>query len=285
MKRVNHIKEYRRAKQSQSFVRQLFKGVIRIVLLLAFIVLVYYVTRLEMFTLSEIEIEGGETISHETLRGYVEEELEGAYFRLIPKRFTYLFPHDRIVYVLEHVPRVHDVNIERLSRNKLKVTFEEYTPHALWCQHESTTTPCYFLDVTGYAFAEAPLLHGGALTRHYMTIEETPLPGQVIDDERLASIDTFIKRAGDALSFRINAITYMHDEDVTFWVNGGGSIQASLKRDLGVTLENVTAALESDAFHHIEPGNFNYIDARFENKIFINEEIATSSEETTELSE
>jgi hypothetical protein len=248
-------------------------------------VAVYYFTRLQAFTITGVTIEGGETITHDTLREHVEAEIAGTYFRMIPKRFTYLYPHDRMLYVLERIPRVHNVSIERLSRTELKVTFDEYTPHALWCESESTSTPCYFLDETGYAFAEAPLLQGGALIRHYSTLGSTTLPGHAIDTARLRAIDTFIAQVENVLAFRISALSYMHDDDVTFWINGGGSIQTSLKRDLGETLENVAAALDSDAFAHIEPGNFNYIDARFENKIFINEELATTTPTEGELSE
>lgn len=289
MARVTHVKGYKRKRQSESFARQLWRGIARFILLVLLIVAVYYFTRLESFTITEVSIEGGETISHQTLRELVETEIDGTYFRLIPKRFTYFYPHDRLVYVLERTPRVHDVQTERLSRTELLVTFEEYAPHALWCQSESSSTPCYFLDETGYAFAEAPTLQGGALLRHYAPYDDTALPAHVIDEDTLAAIDTFVSQAETALAFRINALTYMQDDDVTFWVNGGGSIQASLKRDLNDTLENVAATLESEAFAHIEPGNFNYIDARFENKIFINEEVveevATTTDETVELSE
>lgn len=285
MARVNHVKRYRRPKRNQSFTRQIFKGITSVLIIGTLTTSVYYLTRLEAFTIKDVSIVGGETLSHETLREHVEEEVQGTYFRLIPKRFTYLYPHDRIIYVLERIPRVHNVQVKRLSRTELRVTFEEYTPHALWCQGVSTNTPCYFLDETGYAFAEAPMLHGGALTRHHVTTGDASLPGQVIDAKRLAAIDSFITQAEDVLAFRINSLTYMPDDDVTFWINGGGSIQASLQRNLTDTLENVAAALESDAFLHIEPGNFNYIDARFENKIFINEEVATSSQEEATLLE
>ena len=49
---------------------------------------VWYVTRLPALTLTEVEVKGGETVSHEELKSIVREELRGSYLFLVPKRFT-----------------------------------------------------------------------------------------------------------------------------------------------------------------------------------------------------
>jgi hypothetical protein len=142
-----------------------------------------------------------------------------------------------------------------------------------------------FRNQDGYAFAEAPILHGGTFLRHFVSASANLETGQVIEPELLSAINVFIDQMKVVLHFRINSLTYMLDNDISFNVNGGGQIIISAKKDLTETLENIAAVLDSDEFKHIEPGNFKYIDARFENKIFINEDLSTSTTSTEELPE
>ena len=242
---------------------------------------IYYVSRLDFFTINSIKVTGGETIAHEILYDIVSDELDGTYFRLIPKRFTYLYPKDRISESLEKVPRIHEVKLERDGRKKLIVTFSEYLPHALWCLEDSPETRCFFIDQTGYAFMEAPQLHGGALIRHVVP-QDTFQTGEVLEKEKLETINRFVSQIENVLGFRINAVSHMPENDISFSVSGGGHILISLNNDTEKTFEDISATLQSEEFQSIEPGEFQYIDARFENKIFVNEEVATSSATSSE---
>jgi len=272
------------SQREKSFVWQIFKGILRIIILIIFLVGIYYVTRLAFFTINQIEIEGGETISHEVVRTAVETELEGTYFRLVPKRFVYSYPKDRINEKLNEISRMYDVDIYKSPRNTLNISFEEYSPHALWCIEGSSTTSCFFLDKTGYAFAPSQILQGGTFVRHFSSDLNEITEGAVIDEGKLIKIDQFISQAEEFLGFRITSLTYMQDEDIFMNINGGGELRISLNNDFDGVIENIIATLESDEFSHIAPGNFQYIDARFKNKLFINEEFASSTN-SIEISE
>ena len=52
------------------------------------LVAVWYGTRVQSLTITDIEVKGGETISHEKVKSLVLSEFEGAYLGLIPKRFA-----------------------------------------------------------------------------------------------------------------------------------------------------------------------------------------------------
>ncbi len=268
-----------------SFARQFFRGVFRIVLLGCFLALTWYGTRLQMFTIHEVQVEGGETISHDEIRARVTDELQGAYFLVIPKRFSYLYPHDRILEVLEKIPRAHNLIVERASRNTLAISFDEYIPHALWCIDSGENTPCMFVDSRGYAFAPAPQLDGGTLVRHVIEGSESLEEGAVISEDKLFALDTFLERTRDELGLRITTLTHKKNGDVEFFVNGGGSIRVSGGKDFQTTFENLKSVLTSKEFQHIGPGNFQYIDVRFDNKVFVNEELkvdeSTSTASTT----
>ncbi len=273
-----HVKEQR------SFTWQIIFGILRFLILAGCVALVWYITRLNFFTLTDVSVTGGETISHEEIQNIVKNELKGSYILIVPKQFAYFYPHDRILEVLSKNPRIHDVYVSRASRTGLSVTFQEYLPHALWCADTEDQLPCSFITSTGYLFSEAPELTGGTLTRHTTEGVTELSKGEIISSDRLSQIDTFIQRAQDEQGLRISSARYTRDDDVEFSINGGGKIFVSGGKDMNVAFENLTSVLLSSEFKHIEPGNFQYIDLRFDNKVFVNESLKDTLSTTTESS-
>lgn len=265
----------------RSFARQFLRGFLVILIIAIVCALTWYVTRLEFFTIREITIEGGETIPHEEIQARVLDELQGNFFLIIPKRFVYTYPHDRIVDVLGKIPRVHDVAVKIGADAALHVTFKEYIPHALLCGYPIEGSSCYFINEHGYAFVEAPILTGGSFVRHYDEEFSEIKMGTMIDEERLASIDMFIARVSDELRFRITSVLHKKNGDIELQINGGGMILISSMRDYVLTFENLASVVRSPEFKHLEPGNFKYIDVRFDNKVFVNEELELSTSSTT----
>lgn len=270
------------ATPAPNFKRQVLRGIFKLFLVVLLCVLVWYVTRLEFFSIDEVIVTGGETISHDEIKLRLEEELKGTYFLIVPKRFSYLFPYDRMMSILEMNPRMYNIEINRVSRNSLSVSFDEYIPHALWCTQSVESPHCYFLTSNGVAFAEAPLLTGGTLVRHDVEELTEISRGEVISPEILKSIDIFIQRCEDELGFRISSLIHTKDNDIQLVINGGGMIFIAKGKDYIETFENVKSVLASKEFKHIKPGNFNYIDARFSNKIFVKEGMGTTTEEVSE---
>lgn len=274
-----------RVQDKTSFSRHIFWGVIRLLSIVLVCVCVYYVTRLNAFAIRDITVHGGETISLESVHDSIEQELQGNYFLVVPKRFTYLYPHDRMKEVLEKYPRMYDIVISRTSRTSLDVAFKEYLPHALWCMHEMPEEPCYFINSDGYAFSEAPILVGGALVRHIVEGANEITSGEVITPDKLAAIDHFIEQANTELGFRITSLIYTTVGDIHFAINGGGEIYVASSKNFQTTFDNLRSIVSSPEFKHIEPGNFQYIDVRFDNKVFVNEETSTTTIPTAELPE
>ncbi len=267
-------------RQDGGFGRQVLRGTIRLLIIGTLLTLTWYVTRLPMFTLREVSISGGETIPHEVVRARVLTELTGAYFLIVPKRFSYLYPHDRITEVVGNIPRVHSVEVGRNSETELHVSFSEYVPYALWCAGEADV-PCWFMDENGYAFAEAPRLTGGTLVRHTVEGSVELNEGLAIDTEKLRALERFVERAETELGLRITALAHKKNGDIELFINGGGAIFISGTKDIEATFENLRTVLAAPEFEHLEPGNFRYIDVRFDNKVFVNEELETEAIATT----
>jgi len=278
-------KRLRKENQPISIGWQIFYGVLVLLVVVFLGVFVWYATRLAVFTITEVTIEGGETIAHEKIESLAEQQLTGSYLLLIPHRFTYLYPHDRIIETIESIPRAHDVVVERRGNKKLHITFAEYIPHALWCLGAEETAECYFLDTSGYAFAPAPPLRGNALTRHVIEGAHELYSGQVLPPSTIGTIDVFTHALESELGFRVSLITHTEVGDITYHVNGGGDLLVAPSMTPEETFENLQSVLTSEEFGHITPGSFNYIDLRFGNKVFVNEELetASSTEEAMEV--
>ena len=87
--------------ENSNFKHQIFWGVIKLLLVALVGVSVWYVTRIPFFTIADISVTGGETVVHADVRTRLLDELNGTYFLIIPRSFSYLYPHDQMLTVLE----------------------------------------------------------------------------------------------------------------------------------------------------------------------------------------
>ncbi len=271
--RKNRRKRIVRRDTRRSMVRHVVIAVVIVSFFVAVVIGVWYLTRMPSLTISEINISGGETVSYDVMKNIVEQNLTGSYLLLVPKRFALTYPKEAIVESLTNVVRVHDVKVTKESNIKLNIVFSEYFPHALVCESEQESSPCYFLDKTGYLFSPAPPLRGGAFTRHVIDGLTLASGVQVFDENMVQSMDELIGMIEEAFQFRIVNILHSSVGDITYFINGGGKLITASDMTVQDIFANLQSILESDEFNHIAPGNFNYIDLRFGNKIFVNEEL------------
>ncbi|MCA9359539.1 hypothetical protein KC850_00695 [Candidatus Kaiserbacteria bacterium] len=239
---------------------------------------IWYGTRLSVLTISSVHIEGGETVRHDIVREKVEGRLEGTYLGLIPKRFAWLYPKEEITETVNSIERLHNVKVVRKRRTEIFVTFDEYRPRALWCKSVEGEE-CLFVDTTGYAFGSAPKLSGGSFLRFVKNGEEAEVGNQLASQ---AEFDSLLMLA-DLLAghdWYVSHIELDQVGDVFIKIVGGGELKVVASESPEKTLENLLTVLASEDFSHIKPGNFQYIDLRFGNKVFVNEEIAVPEEET-----
>lgn len=259
----------------------ILRGVLSIIAVGLLLYAVHYVTHRELFRINEVHIEGGVTIPHEAVRTEIERVLEGEYLGLISRRFVYTYPHEEIQAALDTFSHMRSYTLTREGRAVL-VTFDEYLPRALWC----VPAVCYLLSEDGFAFAEAPQLTGGSFIRYYTEGATQIERGQVIEEEVLHASEWFSKKVESELGFRIASVLYKQNRDIAFEVSGGGMFLVASGKNIETTFANLKTVLTSDAYAHIEAGNFKYVDVRFDTKIFVNEDltddVATSTESLPE---
>lgn len=250
---------------------QVFVGVCLVVFFTLLILGVWHGTRIASLTITEVEVTGGETISHDEIRSRVEAELNGTYYKLVPKRFAWTYPEEFLKQDILAIERVKNVELKRTSGTKLVIVFEEYQPFALWCENLEATD-CLFLNRNGFAFGHAPKLEGGAFLRFSKTNSPPELNATPFEKEFVRQTQTFIDRVYNGLSLNIIQVEQTAEDELTYHISGGGQLKVSTRMSNDETFENLSTILASEEFAHIAPGNFQYIDLRYGNKIFINEE-------------
>ncbi|MEN9920164.1 MAG: hypothetical protein RL538_57 [Candidatus Parcubacteria bacterium] len=233
------------------------------------IISIWYGTRVHALTISTVTVKGGETIPHEEVEKIVRGKLEGSYLKLVPRTFAFTFPHDDIENSVKEIKRIKNLSVVRSGGTELVVEFDEYTPHALWCGG-SDTEGCFFLDENGYSFSSAPALSGGAFLR-FVAIGRGPSEHtQAFPAEDYKKVQELVRLFGEA-GWYIERAEVDAAGDVFFGVVNGGEFKVSLKQDSKATLDNMLTVLHSEKFAHIKPGNFEYVDLRFGEKVFVNE--------------
>lgn len=279
-------KKSKKSFQITAIQKQLLIGFVLFFFIAVVLTGVWFGTRIDSMQIKEVSVVGGFTIPHAQISTMATETLNQTYFRLIPHRFKWLYPRKRIQNEILEIDRVKNVRIELVAPDIMAIAFEEHKPYALWCGSESKKS-CVFIDSVGYAFAQAPALTGSAFVRYVKNDDEPVIAQQSFEVVFIDDTERFIAMLEDELSLYVTQVHKLGDYDIEYAVSGGGLIKVSQTIAMQDSFDNLKTVLTSIAFEHIEPGAFQYIDLRFGDKVFINEEdeTATSSTETESVEE
>lgn len=269
-------------KPQSVLVKQILIGVGLLILLGLIGYGIWHFTRLPAFNIQEVNVSGQQTLSEEIIRSAVEEELSGYHYKLIPYTFSFTYPRQKIIERLDSIDRIKNASLDT-SDNTLSVTLEEYVPYALWCNRD--LNGCYFLDKSGYAFEEAPTLVGSVFLRYVSGTEDPGKDKSLTTGSVMSETEVLAELFSSNFNFNTLYIELVDTEEVNYHLQGEAVLKVNLKQSHEEILTNLTAILNSDEFSHLNSGNFRYIDLRFGNKVFVQEEVvetATSTEEIVE---
>ena len=129
------------------------------------------------------------------------------------------------------------------------------------------------MDSSAYAFAEAPQLSGGSFLRFVKSDAELTVGQTVFELDVYNSLQKLVQLLGEHDWF-ISRVEVDQVGDAFLSVVGGGELKITVADEPEQVVENLLVILSSEEFSDVEPGNFNYIDLRFGNKVFVNEELA-----------
>jgi hypothetical protein len=260
-------KARRRRKKTISIQHQIFFGVLALLILVGLSYGVWYGSHHERFSITDISVSGGATVSHTKVRDVVWETLTGDQYLLVSKKFAYLYPEKAIQKHVSQIPRVHDVSVTR-EGTRLSVSFEEYVPYALWCDAVKVSS-CVFLTKDGYGFDTAPHLTGGVFVRYITETASSTPDTKAFSETEMENRSAFIGSLREDFGFKIVAVVITEEGDELYHLARGGIIMTSTNER---PLEKIHTVLSSEEFSHLRTEAFNYIDLRFGNRVFVNEE-------------
>ncbi len=216
---------------------------------------VAYVTRIPAVTVSRITVAGVSAIPQEKIQEVVENELQGSYAFIVPKRMSFVVPEEKIrKSVLAAFPHIDSVRITKPDMQTVQVSVTERTLHALWCNER-----CYSMDKNGYIFSE---FTGSTTVRTYRGgIQDGPLKATFLPGS-FTELDSFLERVGTASKRKIIEADIHDDGDVFCTFQDGGGIRFTRSSQNDDLLNSVASVFASQRFSGSVP--FEYVDFRFD---------------------
>ncbi len=228
--------------------------------LISIIVCTYFISRIDRFIISKVEIEDVVYQSSKSLNLEVEKALSGNYlFGLIPKKNIFLYPKHQIESALLF-PSIIKVYTS-VKDGLLSVSFDTRKPLITWCLEEV----CTYIDNTGFSFASAPLIDGNA----FISLKTDTLPqvgvSPITESVLSKAIYTYEGIKTEGLSIK----TFSTKGDSLFFYDSSGMIiKISLKNDLKESISNIKTVLSSPEIKNKKLSEIDYIDIRFGSKVF-----------------
>ncbi len=241
-----------------------------------FFLLVEFVN-LKYTRIQKISIEGNSAIADREIFDTVISHLGGSYAHIFSRRNIFIYPHDALVESLtKEFVRIEEVSIDRVGLHSIRVRITERSPQGLWCSAVSSmSTVCYFVDQSALAYARAPNVSGNSLITYTRTFPERVIGKRLTDQDDFALLHQAID-ALETLGFRTRSVLWTSDSldlSVRRAIDDGGFTDMTLRfphvPPFDTAVSNLTSIMQSETTEdpiHLE--SIDYIDLRFENKVF-----------------
>ncbi|MDB5194927.1 MAG: hypothetical protein JWO84_111 [Parcubacteria group bacterium] len=242
-------------------------------LILAAVVLVLIVVEIVLWQpllrVQTVKAEGLDAAGVET---FVEKDLTGTRFFVIPKNSIFFIPQKSLrAHLLAAFPQIEAVSIAPIGLTTLKVAATERASVLWWCgtARDAAVAPCYETDAAGIVFAQVPAEEAAASSSMLslyaplaQPIGTTPAGDSVASPALLPPLIQFVK-AMRTLGADITAVA-MRGDEADLYTRAGTRITYVLGR------EQQAAALATSAFPtlSLNDGSLLYVDLRFDSKVF-----------------
>jgi len=273
--------------------RRVFLIILAILAALVLVAVVYLLWQ-PFVRIASVSAEGPNA---EDAKVIAERALEGTYLYALPKDSIFIFPEGAIRReILSTYPAVTAVSISRTGFTSIAVKNVSRTSAFMWCgESASSSTSCYQADAEGFVFAESGLAAAAkvadlmsaetapegvaeaapavedidmSVLRVYAPLEETeggssPVRAHVVGAARLPDALRFVK-AVKSLGVGVVSVE-IRDDEADLYTPEGTRITYILGR------EQQAAELAASSFPtlHIGNGGLEYVDLRFDGKVYV----------------
>lgn len=228
-----------------------------------------FLSRADFMQVKSFEVAGADTMPQQSIKNTASGFASGTIFFVIPKSNIFFMNKEKLAAaLLSSYPRIEKVDVSKqFLSGSVDLSLTERKPDFLWC---SGTGVCYFMDKTGLVFEKSDViipdpalqgkvifsgvLGGNPLMKSFATPEEM--------QNYLKLVDT-LNNAG----FKVSSINIESSDKGTAKTDAGDVIFNPAEADLSVIAQNVILLI-NDIKGKTPSAQFQYIDARFGNKVF-----------------
>ena len=278
LKRRSLYSSRRIKERKRTFIRSVIVIVIVMVTSIAFF---SWASHKPEITIKNIIVVGASSFVDKKIETYVEQKIRGDYLWLFSRANIFLYPRQGIKEgLLNTFPHLSKAHVSFDNFQSISVHIEERKPYYLWCG-SLEDEECYFLDLDGAIFAPAPYFSGSVYFEFYgpiggekirtQGIREAPLGFYFLPTQEFKRIIAF-KNALGVIGILGERFFVREDGDYEFVLRNGAEILFNREQDFDVILNNLDAALGTEALENDdlteENASLEYIDLRFNNKVF-----------------
>lgn len=229
----------------------------------AFVIGAIFLLRANFLQVKNFEVVGAETLQPEVIKNVALGVASGTRLFLIPKSNIILLDKGELAAALiSQFPRLEKVDVNKqLFGESIKLSLTERKADFLWC---SSQNECFSMTKDGLVFERAE--NPGDKIIFTGILEGDPLMKNFADQERMKNYSKMIEIFGNA-GFEISSINIESNDKMTTKTSIGDMIFSPGETDFSTAVQN-TILLISEMINKKSSVRFQYIDARFGNKIF-----------------
>lgn len=241
------------------------------ILFVLLIISPFFILRQDGLLISSIEVRGNEVTDDIVVKNIVTKNLGGNFLWLIPRSSSLLYPDEKIEKdILSSIPRIASVSLSLDGAQVLGVDILERRPNSLYCKDVSLyreSKDCYFIDSTGLIYSEAPEFAGGVYLVFVSNPDiEDPVRKQFLSQDEMQSVKNFVAGLKN-FSFEPKYIVKKPDEYVLV-LTSGTEVRWNATQNLENLSRDLSLFLEESELNKTELLDLEYLDLRFENKIY-----------------
>lgn len=268
-KNLPHRDEYIKKRRKQKIIKySAFFGFFLVIIGVA-----SFISHRPQLRIQNITMTGEVLLVEEEVVLKAKQFLSGKYFFLFPKNNIFWYKRGELkVFLKDFFKRIDTIDVNLEGGNNLSIDITERKPSALWCFDrllEDNLEDCYFMDVNGTIFSQAPTFSGNAYLKYYGLIDDSPIGKEYLTSVDFKTITAFIENV-ETNSVHPLYFKAKTKDNFSLVLFGGTEIYFDNQVPLDTLAENFKALLKTPELKPAKDGSIpaEYIDLRFGNKLF-----------------
>lgn len=241
----------------------------------ALIVGLILLLRADFLQIKNFEIAGADTIPQESIKDTALSFISGNKFFVIPKSDILFLNKNQLASVLlADFPRLQNVEVSKqFLAQSIKLSLTERKSDFLWC---SAQNECFSMTKDGLVFekmdniqsSSSPMTIGATLGKVVFqgVLEGNPLMKNFDTPARMENYSKLIAILGNA-GFPVGSVNIKSENEGTAETKMGSIIFNPQETDLSIAAQNAVLLI-NNVISKNPSALFNYIDARFDSKLF-----------------